>query len=406
MPKKIYISSTYQDLAEYRKAAENALKFLKPYFEVGRIMEYMMPGSPERPLEQCLKDVAACNIYILLIGKKYGSMAEDTGLSFTENEYNEAYNEKDPSKRKTIISLIAEEDAVGLKDIPVDDRDRFDRFCNVIKDRHIIFNFRNTDHLGSQLTLALFPYAEKKWVLSNEVILKCDRKDQYSEMYGTFLTMKNQLNVFAAVCKPNDNPEDFMQRMARIEYGFKKISVIEPLQANFLLSAGPLIENMRERFLLHIMPPLWRQKNKGFKINLEALLSNGVEELFLYFKLSPKEVANATLISYITPLLMELQDACAQSKFSFFLTFIIEFQKSTNIDQSVMDKLDPDNRFNISKLIPFDKVTASQIRAWLENHVTESVVKIQEIEKKVFNKNEYTMTDFISKTDDITQYLD
>ena len=91
---RIFISSTYEDMKNYREAARDAI-IRSEHVPVG--MEYFA-ASPNKPLDACLEDVRTCQLVIILIGMRYGNVDEDTGKSFTELEYEEA--------RKNYIPVI------------------------------------------------------------------------------------------------------------------------------------------------------------------------------------------------------------------------------------------------------------------------------------------------------------
>ena len=108
--KRIYISSTL-DLTVYREGIETTFRKFSKFFEVGRLAEYMMPET-RKVLPECLADVNACDIYIIILGFRYGSLEATTGLSFTECEYNCALEgEKEvlataPERRLDVAILV------------------------------------------------------------------------------------------------------------------------------------------------------------------------------------------------------------------------------------------------------------------------------------------------------------
>ena len=83
---KVFVSSTFEDMIPYRNAVVEAITSLE-HLPIG--MEHFA-SSPDKSLDVCLSDVRRCNIYVLLIGMRYGSIDNDTGKSYTELEYEEA----------------------------------------------------------------------------------------------------------------------------------------------------------------------------------------------------------------------------------------------------------------------------------------------------------------------------
>ncbi len=83
---KIYISSTYNDLTEYRKTVYKTLR--KMGHDVIAMEDYV--ASDERPVAKCLLDVQNCDIYIGIFAWRYGFIPKGESLSITEQEYKHA----------------------------------------------------------------------------------------------------------------------------------------------------------------------------------------------------------------------------------------------------------------------------------------------------------------------------
>jgi len=108
----IYLSSTYEDLKDYRRVVIDALR--KSNYDV-RTMEDYVAGD-QRPVDKCLDDMSNSDIYVGLFGFRYGYVPQDrtynpNGLSITELEFRQA-----ESLKKPCLTFIAEEDAgISLK---------------------------------------------------------------------------------------------------------------------------------------------------------------------------------------------------------------------------------------------------------------------------------------------------
>ncbi|HIS10603.1 MAG TPA: DUF4062 domain-containing protein, partial [Candidatus Avibacteroides excrementipullorum] len=90
---QIFISSTYSDLKEERKVVTEAI------LELGH-MPYGMevfPAANASQWEWIKQAIDESDYYIVIIGGKYGSIKSDTGLSYTESEYNYAIQKGIPS---------------------------------------------------------------------------------------------------------------------------------------------------------------------------------------------------------------------------------------------------------------------------------------------------------------------
>ncbi len=92
---RVYLSSTYEDLKEYRAAVFAALE--KAGLDVVRMEAYT--AADERPLDICLQDVSRSDIYIGLFAWRYGyeppaEHGNPHGKSITELEYRQAESGK------------------------------------------------------------------------------------------------------------------------------------------------------------------------------------------------------------------------------------------------------------------------------------------------------------------------
>jgi hypothetical protein len=93
----IYLSSTYEDLKEYRRVVFDVL--CKSGYQV-KAMEYYV-ATDQRPVDKCLKDVAEADIYVGIFAFRYGYVppaehSNANGLSITELEFRHAEKLKKP----------------------------------------------------------------------------------------------------------------------------------------------------------------------------------------------------------------------------------------------------------------------------------------------------------------------
>ena len=107
---KIYISSTYVDLQEYREKVQRVLRRMG-HEDVA--MEYYV-AEDQRPVDRCLSDVAHCDLYIGIFGWRYGWIPAEGNpdhLSITEMEYRQAVL----TNKACFIFLLSEEMPWPLK---------------------------------------------------------------------------------------------------------------------------------------------------------------------------------------------------------------------------------------------------------------------------------------------------
>ena len=84
MNKVVFISSTYVDLAEYRREVWNVLE---KFHVTPKGMEQFGARS-QAPLETCLAEVAQSDVYVGIIGFRLGSVDPKSDKSFTNLNMN------------------------------------------------------------------------------------------------------------------------------------------------------------------------------------------------------------------------------------------------------------------------------------------------------------------------------
>jgi tetratricopeptide (TPR) repeat protein len=92
---KIYISSTFSDLKEYRKAVYEALRAMR--HDVIAMEDYV--AADQRPLDRCLADVEASDLYLGIFAWRYGYVPDKDNpdkRSITELEFRRALSKGKP----------------------------------------------------------------------------------------------------------------------------------------------------------------------------------------------------------------------------------------------------------------------------------------------------------------------
>lgn len=103
---QVFVSSTYTDLIDERQAAVEAI------LKAGHIpagMELFSAGS-ESQLETIRRWIDESDVYMLILGGRYGSIDPKTALSYTELEYDYAV-----SAGKPMFAVVIAEDALDAK---------------------------------------------------------------------------------------------------------------------------------------------------------------------------------------------------------------------------------------------------------------------------------------------------
>ena len=145
----IYLSSTHEDLKEHRRVVWDAL--VKSGYQVITMEDYV--ATDQRPVEKCLKDVAASDIYVGIFAFRYGYVPSTEhnnpkGLSITELEYRQAERLKKPC-----LLFVLREKA----DWPVDFNDAFnakDKGDHIRRFREYLLTEKMAEYFSSPHELA------------------------------------------------------------------------------------------------------------------------------------------------------------------------------------------------------------------------------------------------------------
>lgn len=98
---KTFLSSTYLDLADYRRAAVDALERLGQ--QVGRMEVF--GARPEEPSQVCLAEIDDCDLMVGIYAHRYGFVPDGTHVSITEAEFDHA-----KARKKPIFCFMVDED--------------------------------------------------------------------------------------------------------------------------------------------------------------------------------------------------------------------------------------------------------------------------------------------------------
>lgn len=139
---QVFISSTYSDLLEERQAAIEAI------LDSGNIpagMELFKSGKKQ--METIQKWIDESDVYMLILGGRYGSIESDSGKSYTQLEYEYAL-----SKNMPVFAVVIDEDGLKekvnkwvargkqVKEIKeIDNCDKYDKFKEIVKGQIISF---------------------------------------------------------------------------------------------------------------------------------------------------------------------------------------------------------------------------------------------------------------------------
>ncbi len=145
---QVFISSTYVDLVEERQAVIKAILELD---QMPAGME-LFPAVDDTAWNLIKSVIDASDYYVLIIGGRYGSMHE-TGLSYTEMEYDYAVSQK----KRVIALLHGSPDSIPRAKTETDHKQwgRLVSFRNKVAERHMCQFWSSAQELKANLIISL-----------------------------------------------------------------------------------------------------------------------------------------------------------------------------------------------------------------------------------------------------------
>lgn len=265
---KVFISSTYEDLKPYREKINDFFKDGIPDV-LFKGME-TMSASDTRPIDVCRQKVEDSNVFILVIGKRYGWIPDDLAknpnqLSITELEYEWAKNHYANKPGNTLLCFVADKNT----ELPGDtDNDaavkeakaaKLTTFIRKVQSEAGIVptkGFITADDLVKQINKALFnKYASlpKAKELNMDSAYCCNRSDNY-RIFKTAPRWDNSFNLFLAVGSRDDLLENFFQRLVIFEYHGRADSLKALPQRPTTIDAEKCLREHIEKIAFEIDP--------------------------------------------------------------------------------------------------------------------------------------------------------
>lgn len=168
---QVFISSTYSDLLEERQACVETI------LQAGHIpagMELFAAGS-ETQLDTIKRWIDASDVYMLLLGGRYGSLDPKTKLAYTEVEYRYALEKKKPVFAVVMSDafLDAKIAQVGRSVFEQDNVDKYRKFKKLVLSKIVKF-FDSLDGIKLAIFQSMIEidsrYNLEGWVRGSEVV--------------------------------------------------------------------------------------------------------------------------------------------------------------------------------------------------------------------------------------------
>lgn len=377
MSTKVYISSTYEDLIAERAKLQQALR-MAGYDPL--CME-VYPAFRQRPKEKCEEDVRASDIYVCIIGNRYGSKPSGHDLSFTEYEYQAAIAYQ---PQKAVFAFA--------KDAEIHDAE-LARFKRHLTDNHGVPTFRNELEL-CLLVLAsianhLQPKLQKlttgKTFLDRNLIYLCDREPQYADLTAQRRVVRDKAIIFSLEGQVNNRHRSFIRRLnikedrhfLLTEINLKVegcnspravsqrilISIFNDIENKGMIVQGKLAYTSLAKFL----------GTQAFQTMLIVLY---IHESFINDKMKMQKYKEG-----IAELSEDIKDVKIAGK---SLLFCICLEEETSSTRASLPKIVSSNR-QVKRLPRLPDISSGDVKDWLERHNIERIgSRIDDILRSIY----------------------
>ncbi|MBT3187411.1 MAG: DUF4062 domain-containing protein [Anaerolineae bacterium] len=146
---KVFISSTYKDLIDYRAAAIEAVEGTS----YQAVKMEVFGARSEEPIKACLDEIEESDLFIGIYAHRYGYVPNDADISITETEYLHAKK----LDRPIYCFVVDEEEQPWLPKWIEDEpsKSKLKGFKSRIQTDHIVAFFTTADDLGMKVANAL-----------------------------------------------------------------------------------------------------------------------------------------------------------------------------------------------------------------------------------------------------------
>ncbi|RIV21612.1 DUF4062 domain-containing protein [Fibrisoma montanum] len=192
---QVFVSSTFGDLKEERRAVSTALLSIN-CIPIG--LE-MFPAVGDSLFDYNKKIIDSCDYFILIIGKKYGSISKEAQISFVEMEYEYAKSQNIPA-----LTFIFE-DGESSKNYESDklENSKFESFKKSIIQKSLVRFFRSSDDLAASIVVSVSALIRDKSALgwakdishdTNTSLIKESEKSLNNELLDEFYKLNKKID--------------------------------------------------------------------------------------------------------------------------------------------------------------------------------------------------------------------
>lgn len=254
---KVYISSTYFDLKEERKAVAEALRALQ--HQPMAMEDYVADDA--KPLDRCLEDVRRCELFVGIYAWRYGFVPSKQEKSITHLEYEEASKIELPR-----FIFLLDEGIAWPDDRKDSEQANIHALRQSLMEGRLVSKFKNCDDLRFRVTAAVGNWGNKtKSPIPEFLPYLVDRSDQEQALEDHFnpdLKHIKPRRPFICIIHGDENEchDAFVERLKT-----KTLPTLLGLD--------------REKFPARVYPLIWRDKFAKVEDGLTGVRQNLAQAL-------------------------------------------------------------------------------------------------------------------------------
>ncbi len=333
-------------------------------------------------VKKCLDDVEACNIYILILGKRYGYIPKGFTKSITEMEYEKARDCQRAGKFKEIL-VFKVGDLCNTYVYQESDPNFVayqQEFLSEVNERLSPKPFESEAELALQVSHALMKRLFKLVRMGEKIIppdkdatlCYCDRNAPITSLKTNVLLKKKKV-FFVQGNRKTDFPGGIVKRFAK--YSLGSYNKIEPLiKITDLITSNDAESNQVSSFwnileYLSLSPDESNTSFEGFLNELSRMKATKVILPFYYDFTFEDDSAKLTSFVEFANLLFTEYEKTQRSFQLFFITIIYSDRPDYTAIQEILKNFPVMNKLSafIDKLQP---VPEGDIIDWIERFIT------------------------------------
>lgn len=246
----IFVSSTYEDLKEERQALVG-VALENNFIPVGMEQFHAAPTSQWNVITKMIDE---CDFYLLVIGGRYGSIDEETDMSYTEKEYNYA-----KTKGLPVLVLMKESSAITESEKDTGN-DKYEKMKKLDDFRTRVRNDKNTVDSFTDLN-------SLKYVASATFMKAID----YADDNAGWVRYRDIVDVI--------NEEAEGRNKAKAEHGAHQQKMLEELKEMFSQFGNRLTDLENNQLIWEEIPTVTSEDiDKLFQVENETLIIGNPEE--------------------------------------------------------------------------------------------------------------------------------